>query len=102
VREHEVVVGLPPGLLLEPVERAGYLVGHRHAPGRPLALGRSELAEHPVLADTDALRLPVDVTPAKRHQLALPESRHRGRPIHPLVDHLERAGACGLHQRIDL
>jgi hypothetical protein len=67
--------------------REGARLAHRVTPQTTPKSRRStrsvpmadEVAQHVVLADPDPASGPVHVAPSKRHQLALPQTGHRGR-----------------------
>ena len=63
------------------------LGGERDAAGAAARLRRLELTAHKRLANADLARPPVEVEPAQREQLALPQPRHR---CHQVQRPLER------------
>lgn len=77
----EVLVALERRALEVPLQLTGDPVSERHGARRALRLGRSELLARVVATDSDPSRLPIDVKPAERRKLALPQSGHCRRQV---------------------
>jgi len=81
VREHEVVVTLPPRLLGQELQLSGHAARERDSPGGPFRLWSAELAAdevapHAVAALEDVFGLELEERPAEENQRLWPQPVH--------------------------
>jgi hypothetical protein len=101
MREHEIVELAEASAFPVRGQGVGHTPGERYRAVAAARLRRRDLAAHEALADADAPRVPVDVAPAQRDQLALAEAGERRRQIQHAIGGGDSSG-CRLGYRQQL